>query len=971
MTVEEIDIVVNASVEKAVKEFEKLVPSIKKQLTGIKKEFENVNIEDITAKVNITQIKQEMQKAKKEIKEAFNPNDLSGMKINGKHFKIKNISGYSKEILNLKGHLEQARRAESNIGNIKIPSINTKRSISGARTINTENPDTSIWDTLKTKILAVKPVIQSVKQVFKNAFSSEKPNAELELLNIKISEIKAKIYKAKMNLDYKSVLEAEVELEKLNAKKEKIESEGKGSFFRSLLSGITKSKAGLHQMSGVTVKIKNQIKQMGSSSRNGLGHILKYAGALLSLRGIYSVLSNSARSWLSSQNAGAQQLSANIEYMKYAMGSMFAPVIEYVINLVYQLMKAIQSLAYAFTGVNIFAKATASSMKSASGSAKQTSKSLSGIHSEINNVSDNKNSGGTGSGTPNIDLSKVDKTPNKIIDVIKNGNWNEIGAMIGEKLNNALAKIPWDKIQSTAKNIASGIAQTLNGFIAVTDWNQVGDTVAQGLNTAIYFAYNFVTTFDWKQFGKAIINSINGFIKNTDWSSISETMSKLAIGVYNAVTGFIANIDWQALVDAIINWIKGIDYSGIAQSFSEMLGTAIASMLKLGIVIGEKISEGIDSAKQYFQEKIEECGGNIVEGIFKGIVDAFVGIGQWINDNIFKPFIDGFKSVFGIHSPSTVMAEMGGFLIEGLKQGLLGIWEAVAGIFIGFAENVKNKFNEIKNGVFEWAGNVKNKVKECWDNVSNKVKEKVDNVKSSISTGFNNARNTISNWGNNVKSKISECWSNASNTVREKVNTLKNNISTGLNNAKTVISGWGDNIKTTFTNLGRNATTWGKDLTENMASGIRNTAHKVGRAVQSVASKIKGFLGFSEPEEGPLSNFHTYMPDMIDLMVKGIKDNVGKVKNEIENLAGTMSYTINTEAVTGIPSTNPTIKPVNVKANNMLDALSDIAYKGNENDKPIYLTVNVGNAKLGQILLDNLRDMKRQTGKDIEALVGG
>ena len=199
-------------------------------------------------------------------------------------------------------------------------------------------------------------------------------------------------------------------------------------------------------------------------------------------------------------------------------------------------------------------------------------------------------------------------------------------------------------------------------------------------------------------------------------------------------------------------------------------------MLKLGIVIGEKISEGIDSAKQYFQEKIEECGGNIVAGIFKGIVDAFVGIGQWINDNIFKPFIDGFKSVFGIHSPSTVMAEMGEFLIEGLKQGLLGIWGAVAGIFTGFAENIKNKFNEIKNGVSEWAGNVKSKVKECWDNVSNKVKEKVDNVKSSISTGFNNARNTISNWGNNVKSKISECWSNASNTVREKVNTLKNNI---------------------------------------------------------------------------------------------------------------------------------------------------------------------------------------------------
>lgn len=948
MTVEEIEIIVTAKVEEALKGFEKLVPGIKKELEKVQESFSKINISILQNKIQKATnfVKNKMRSLKKD-----NQDNAIIIKVNNKEA-IKQITQLQKEIDSLQKKISE-REMKINITNGALDKIReTTR-----QNISKEMPDAGFKRINQQTELRLFNDDNYVKMVNE----SDKLNNEIIRYNALLDSAKSKMTELENETNSNTTTQRKMS-GFFSMIKQKIEQAKASTLgFKNNFKGIPK----------VTQNITNNIKNMGNGLKGNLKHVLKYAAALFSLRGIYSVLSNSARSWLSSQNAGAQQLSANIEYMKYAMGSMFAPVIEYVINLVYQLMKAIQSLAYAFTGVNIFAKATASSMKSASGSAKQTNKSLSGIHSEINNVSDNKNSGGSGNARPNMDLSELDKSPNKIIDVIKNGNWNEIGAMIGEKLNNALAKIPWDKIQNTAKNIASGIAQTLNGFIGTTDWNQVGNTFAQGLNTAIYFAYTFVTTFDWKQFGKAIINSINGFIKNTDWSSISETMSNLAIGVYNAVTEFISNIDWQALVDAIINWIKGIDYSGIAQSLSEMLGTAIASMLKLGIVIGEKISEGIDSAKQYFQEKIEECGGNIVAGIFKGIVDAFVGIGQWINDNIFKPFIDGFKSVFGIHSPSTVMAEMGEFLIEGLKQGLLGIWGAVAGIFTGFAENIKNKFNEIKNGVSEWAGNVKSKVKECWDNVSNKVKEKVDNVKSSISTGFNNARNTISNWGNNVKSKISECWSNASNTVREKVNTLKNNISTGLNNAKTVISGWGDNIKTTFTNLGRNATTWGKDLIENMASGIRNTAHKVGSAVQGVASKIKGFLGFSEPEEGPLSNFHTYMPDMIDLMVKGIKDNVGKVKNEIENLAGTMSYTINTEAVTGIPSTNPTIKPVNVKANNMLDALSDIAYKENENNKPIYLTVNVGNTKLGQILLDNLRDMKRQSGKDIEALVGG
>ncbi len=119
----------------------------------------------------------------------------------------------------------------------------------------------------------------------------------------------------------------------------------------------------MNNISGITIKIKNQIKQWNSGIKNGLGHVLKYATALFSLRSVYSALSGSAQAWLGSQNKGAQQLSANIEYMKYAMGSVFAPIIQYVTSLVYQLMKAIQSVVYAMSGVNIFAKATASSMK--------------------------------------------------------------------------------------------------------------------------------------------------------------------------------------------------------------------------------------------------------------------------------------------------------------------------------------------------------------------------------------------------------------------------------------------------------------------------------------------------------------------------------------------------------------------------------------------------------------------------------
>lgn len=934
MTVEEIDIIVNASVEKAVKEFEKLVPSIKKQLSAIKKEFNNTKLKEITAKVKTGQLKEQIKKAKKDIQDAFDPNDISEMKINGKSFKISNISGYSKEILRLKGHLEEVKKTENEIGNIRSPNaskdVTEKRTITGARTMNLENPNVNIWSILKEKISSIKPTIQAVQSIFKNTFNSKKPSAELELLNIRIAEIKSKLNNAKINLDYKSVVEAEVELNKLNLKKQKLED---GSI-------LSKEKSNMNSISGITIKIRNQIQQWGSGIKQGLGHILKYAGALLSLRGIYSILSSSAKSWLSSQNTQAKQLSANIEYMKYAMGSVFAPVIEYVTSLIYNLMKAMQSLVYTFSGVNIFAKATASSMKSASGSAKQTSKSLSSVHSEINNVSDNKNS--NTSGTPNIDLSEVDKTPNKIIDVIKNGNWNEIGTIIGEKLNNALAKTPWDKIQSTAKNIASGIAQTLNGFIGTTDWNQVGNTFAQGLNSVIYFAYNFINTFDWKQFGQSIVDGIDGFLNNFDWQACGKTIGDFTKGLLDVIVVFIEQYDFQKFPNKIAECLSNVDWTEIAKRVFELIGAAMVKVSIIGAVINaaEVILNICNLAVGYFQGKIEECGGNVILGILKGIGDAVIGIGQWIYDNVFKPFIDGFKNAFGIHSPSTVMEEQGHFIVEGLKNGLTGIWKKVAGVFEGFGENVKTKFNEIKGNISDTWENVKSKTREKWENIKGNVTETWENIKGKAKDKFDN-----------IKSKISESW----NKIKEDKK----------------LSSMSDTIKNTFSGLGSSASVWGKDLVSNMATGIKNNIHKVTTAVSSVASKIKSFLHFTEPDEGPLSNFHTYMPDMIDLMVSGIKSNTNKIKNEMENLAGTMSYTINTEAVTGIPSTSPTIKPINIQSNNMMDTFGDVlsSYGGN-NGQPVHITIQYLGKEIFNDTIDYINSKTRRTGKNTIVTVG-
>lgn len=79
----------------------------------------------------------------------------------------------------------------------------------------------------------------------------------------------------------------------------------------------------------------------------------------------------------------------------------------------------------------------------------------------------------------------------------------------------------------------------------------------------------------------------------------------------------------------------------------------------------------------------------------------------------------------------------------------------------------------------------------------------------------------------------------------------------------------------------KQALTWGKDLIQNFIDGIKSKIGALKDTVKGMAQTVKDFLGFSEPKYGPLSNFHTYAPDMMELFAKGIKDNEHLVTDQI------------------------------------------------------------------------------------------
>lgn len=104
----------------------------------------------------------------------------------------------------------------------------------------------------------------------------------------------------------------------------------------------------------------------------------------------------------------------------------------------------------------------------------------------------------------------------------------------------------------------------------------------------------------------------------------------------------------------------------------------------------------------------------------------------------------------------------------------------------------------------------------------------------------------------------------------------------------------------TLGSLPGKALQWGKDLIDNFISGIKSKLSALADSVKGVAQTVRDFIGFSEPKKGPLSNFHTYAPDMMSLFAGGIQDNLWMVQDQLNSMGGNIQDAIPTPAVDAV-----------------------------------------------------------------------
>ena len=168
-----------------------------------------------------------------------------------------------------------------------------------------------------------------------------------------------------------------------------------------------------------------------------------------------------------------------------------------------------------------------------------------------------------------------------------------------------------------------------------------------------------------------------------------------------------------------------------------------------------------------------------------------------------------------------------------------------------------------------------------------------------------------------------------------------------------------DKVKEGFGDKIEKAKEWGKDLIQNFVDGIMAKFDALKNSVKKCAQAVKDFLGFSEPDEGPLSDFHTYAPDMMDLFAKGIEDNIGTVKNALyDATSGIMSAGLDVETAQNVQmSAVPAASAAGEDRLGRIEALLSEFISNFRQD--IYLdtgalvggTVNAYNSALGQLAI--------------------
>lgn len=612
----------------------------------------------------------------------------------------------------------------------------------------------------------------------------------------------------------------------------------------------------------------------------------KLRAALVAGFGNLAQYSSSTNKAISSITSALTQLKNSLASAFDPILQAAAPALTYLISKLVEAISYIGMLTAALSGQKVYKKATsiqedyAKSLDKTSKSAKDAKRQLASFD-ELNVLSDKSTKKDDGSVDPSQMFEEVpiDTSVTDFVDRLKkafaDGDFTGLGKIIGEKINAAFQSIKdfidWDNVGGTITKWVNALCDTINSMVDTIDWDLIGSTFASGVNTIVNTMHLLLTGIDWENIGKAIATGLNAAIRDIDWAKLGqtlgeyfeakldvlhgvvtnfnwrglgaaigtaltntfaaidwgkagETLSSYVKGLLDTFSSAVENFDWRAFGDDIRKFLAGIDWGGVVSSAVEAIGAALGGIS--ATIIGFIEKPWADVVK-WWKDTAYEDGQFTIQGLFEGIGKALSSVGTWIKKNIFDPFINGFKAAFGIHSPSTVMAEMGGYIMEGLKNGITGGITAVV------------------NAIKDLPGNIVTKLKSV--NWVQQGKDIIGNIYNGFVAMKEKLPTAIKTIGNNVVTKLKGIgWLSAGKAI---INAIYDGFVALQTKLPSTLKSIGDSAKKKFTDI--DWLTVGKNVILGIYNGIQDTVKKLseaaGKASNWLINAFKDALGIHSP----------------------------------------------------------------------------------------------------------------------------
>lgn len=375
-------------------------------------------------------------------------------------------------------------------------------------------------------------------------------------------------------------------------------------------------------------KLKSGFNNVGSSIQGAVKHVAKLALGIFGIRSAFMFLRR-ASSDLASYD---QQYATNLEYIRYALTQMIAPVLQWIVNLAAKLLGYINAIMQAWFGINLFSRGSAKNFQKmkagASGVAKavkEIKKQLAGFD-EINMLTDQSDTGTSagagGVGMPSFDLSAMQGEVPEWLQWIIDHKDEILSTLAGIG-----AGILFLKLGELAKNLGL-IKGEMLGIKAIGF-----GILVKGIIDLIKSLKGYLEEPSWENFGK-VIKSIGEIILGVGLLILN--VPTIVAGAIVLIMGLIIQHweDIKAFLQKGIDWLKDKS-SWVHNMFGDTIGNIYDTFVKHLQLILDWFDMTFKNIKRILDGIIQ-----FVRGVFtgnwqqawEGIKNIFGGIFNWIGN---------------------------------------------------------------------------------------------------------------------------------------------------------------------------------------------------------------------------------------------------------------------------------------------------------------------------------------------------